>query len=85
MDAPFRSSIARYPAPIYWVGTHDDITERRAAERKNALLGEQEARRAVIDEAIGWFRESAEGVLKTVADSVGGDEIDRYGALGHIE
>ena len=54
----------------YWVGTHDDITERRSAERKSALLGEQEARRAVVEEAIAWFRESAEGVLQTVADSV---------------
>jgi methyl-accepting chemotaxis protein len=54
----------------YWVGTHDDITERRAAERKNALLNEQEARRAAIEQAIAWFRESVEGVLKTVADSV---------------
>jgi methyl-accepting chemotaxis protein len=58
------------PGSIYWVGTHDDITERRAAERKNALLDEQEARRAVVEEAIAWFRESVEGVLKTVADSV---------------
>ena len=58
------------PGSKYWVGTHDDITERRAAERKNALLGEQEARRAVIEEAIKWFRQSVEGVLQTVADSV---------------
>jgi methyl-accepting chemotaxis protein len=54
----------------YWVGTHDDITECRSAERKNALLGEQEARRAVVEEAIAWFRESLEGVLQTVAESV---------------
>ena len=58
------------PGSIYWVGTHDDITERRAAERKSAMLGEQEARRAVVEEAIGWFRESAAEVLNTVADSV---------------
>ncbi len=58
------------PGGIYWVGTHDDITERRSAERKSALLGEQQARRAVVDEAIVWFRGSVEGVLKTVADSV---------------
>jgi len=58
------------PGGRYWVGTHDDITERRSAERKSALLGEQEARRAVVEEAIGWFRKSAEDVLKTVADSV---------------
>ncbi len=58
------------PGGAYWVGTHDDITERRSAERKNALLGEQETRRAVVDEAIAWFRQSVEGVLKTVADNV---------------
>ena len=50
------------PGSDYWVGTHDDITERRSAERKNALLGEQEARRAVLEDAIAWFRESVEGV-----------------------
>jgi len=58
------------PGGGYWVGTHDDITERRSAEQKSALLGEQEARRAVVDEAIVWFRGSVEGVLKTVTDSV---------------
>ncbi len=58
------------PGGIYWVGTHDDITERRSAERKSALLGEQQARRAVVDEAIVWFRGSVEGVLQTVADSI---------------
>jgi methyl-accepting chemotaxis protein len=58
------------PGGTYWVGTHDDITERRSAERKNALLGEQETRRAVVDEAIAWFRQSVEGVLTTVGDSV---------------
>lgn len=58
------------PGSIYWVGTHDDITERRSVERRNTLLDEQEARRARIEEAIAWFRQSVEGVLKTVADGV---------------
>ena len=58
------------PGGRYWVGTHDDITERRAAEQKSALLGEQEARRAIVDDAIAWFRGSVEGVLTTVTDSV---------------
>jgi methyl-accepting chemotaxis protein len=58
------------PGDRYWVGTHDDITERRSAEQKSALLSEQEARRAVIDDAIAWFRGSVEGVLQTVTDSV---------------
>lgn len=53
----------------YWVGTHDDITERRAAERKGASLAEQELRREVIDVAIQSFRESIESVLRTVRDS----------------
>jgi methyl-accepting chemotaxis protein len=65
-------SVVNRPIPNsnYWVGTHDDITERRAAERKSALLSEQEARRAIVEDAIAWFRENAEGVLQTVADSV---------------
>jgi methyl-accepting chemotaxis protein len=54
----------------YWIGTHQDITERRKVEQQNALLGAQEARRAVIDEAIAWFRQSVDGVLKTVAEGV---------------
>jgi PAS domain S-box-containing protein len=58
------------PGGDYWIGTHHDITQRRQAERKTALLGEQEARRAVVEEAIRWFRESVEGILKTVADNV---------------
>jgi methyl-accepting chemotaxis protein/NO-binding membrane sensor protein with MHYT domain len=58
------------PGGLYWIGTHQDITERRNAELKTALLNEQEARRAVIEEAIAWFRERVEDVLKTVGDSV---------------
>ena len=58
------------PGGAYWLGTHHDITARRAAERKSALLGEQATRRAAIDEAIAWFRSNVEGVLTTVTDSV---------------
>jgi methyl-accepting chemotaxis protein len=58
------------PGGDYWIGTHHDITERRQAERKNALHEEQEARRAAVEEAIVRFRDSVEGVLRTVAESV---------------
>jgi methyl-accepting chemotaxis protein len=58
------------PGTGYWLGTHHDITARRKAELKNARLSEQDSRRAVVEEAIVWFRQSVEGVLKTVADSV---------------
>src|SRR5256885_368211 len=55
----------------YWVGTHDDITERRQAEAQSASLSEQQERRASVDAAILSFRESVESVLGTVNDSVG--------------
>ena len=58
------------PSGAYWVGTHDDITERLSAEQKTAQLTEQETRRNVVDNAIGWFRDSVEGVLKTLTESV---------------
>jgi NO-binding membrane sensor protein with MHYT domain/methyl-accepting chemotaxis protein len=53
----------------YWVGTHDDITERRLAERKTASLAEQEERRAVIEAAIRSFRASIDALLRTQSES----------------
>ena len=53
----------------YWVGTHDDITERRLAEKKSLLLGQQEERRAKIETAIKSFRETIATVINTVSNS----------------
>jgi methyl-accepting chemotaxis protein len=53
----------------YWVGTHEDITERRRAEAQSLSLAQQEQRRAAIDAAILAFREGVEGVVRTVSDS----------------
>jgi len=53
----------------YWVGTHDDITERRLTETRIASLAEQEAHRASVDGEIRSFRESVEAVLRTMSDS----------------
>ena len=53
----------------YWIGTHDDITERRIDEKKRASIAEQEQRRAKIETEIGAFRKSIETALRTVADS----------------
>ncbi len=64
----------------YWVGTHDDITERRLAERKSASVAEQESRRAKIDAAIQSFRGEIETVLRTVGNSAE-TEIDRSGTV----
>jgi methyl-accepting chemotaxis protein len=64
-------SVVNKPIPggTYWLGTHDDITERRLAERKNASLAEQEARRSLIEDAIGAFRSGVEAVLQSVTAS----------------
>jgi PAS domain S-box-containing protein len=53
----------------YWIGTHDDITERIQAERKSAALSEQERRRVTIETEIRTFRESVAAVLHTVSES----------------
>lgn len=51
-----------------WIGTHEDITERRQAELQQAAMQEREERRAVIDKAISSFRSRAESLLRTVAE-----------------
>ena len=53
----------------FWIGTHDDITERIQAERKSAALSEQERRRLEIESEIRTFRENATSVLQTVSES----------------
>ncbi len=53
----------------FWIGTHDDITERIQAERQGAALSEQERRRVAIEAEIGAFRENAAAVLATVSES----------------
>jgi methyl-accepting chemotaxis protein len=54
-----------------WIGTHEDITERRQAEQQQIVMQQQEERRAVIEDAISEFRKRAENLLKTVTDSAG--------------
>lgn len=56
----------------YWIGTHDDITERIRAERKSAALTEQERRRVEIETEIRAFRESVAAMLQTVMESTVG-------------
>ena len=50
----------------FWIGTHDDITDRIQAERKSAAMSQQEQRRVEIESEIGAFRENAEAMLGTV-------------------
>jgi len=51
-----------------WVATHEDITERREAERERAAMHEQAQRRSIIERAIAAFRERVELHLRTVGD-----------------
>ena len=51
-----------------WVATHEDITERRSAERERASMQEQERHRAAIDLAIASFRHRVEELLHTVTE-----------------
>jgi PAS domain S-box-containing protein len=53
----------------FWIGTHDDITERLNAERQSAALLEQERRRGEIETEIEAFRDNAEALLQTVGES----------------
>jgi methyl-accepting chemotaxis protein len=53
----------------YWIGTHDDITERIHAERNSAALSEQERRRVQIETEIRTFRGNVATVLRTVSES----------------
>ncbi len=73
VETPDGRSVSVVNRPIeggkFWIGTHDDITERIQAERKSAALSEQERRRMVIESEIRTFRENTEQVLCTVSDS----------------
>ncbi len=51
-----------------WVATHEDITERRDAERERASMQGQQQRRATIDRAIAAFRQQVEEHLRTVTE-----------------
>ena len=72
VEPPSGAAISVVNKPIpggkYWVGTHDDITERLTTERKSAALAEQDQRRATVETAIQSFRESVQIGLRTVSD-----------------
>jgi methyl-accepting chemotaxis protein len=51
-----------------WVATHEDITERREAERERIAMQQQQAHRESVDQAIAAFRRRVEDLLCTVTD-----------------
>lgn len=63
------TSVVNRPMPGGgWVATHEDITDRRAAERERLGIQQQEARRAAVEQAILSFRQRVENHLRTVAE-----------------
>jgi PAS domain S-box-containing protein len=69
-----------------WIGTHEDVTDRRQAEQQQATIEEQEQRRSYIEGAISTFRQRAEALLRTVADRAGemrGTAAELFNASGH--
>jgi methyl-accepting chemotaxis protein len=51
-----------------WIGTHEDITERRKAQQQHIAMEQQEKRRSIVEDAISAFRTRAESILRAVAD-----------------
>jgi hypothetical protein len=51
-----------------WIGTHEDITERRQVEQQRTAMQLKEERRATIEDAISAFRQRAENLLRTVTE-----------------
>jgi methyl-accepting chemotaxis protein len=52
-----------------WIGTHEDITERRKTELQRDMMQQQEGRRALVENAVAAFRGHAENLLQSVAES----------------
>jgi len=51
-----------------WVATHEDVIERRSAERERISMQQQHAQREAVERAIEGFRHRVEELLRTVAD-----------------
>jgi methyl-accepting chemotaxis protein len=73
VETPDGRAIAVVNRPIaghaFWLGTHDDITDRVLAERESTFLMEHERRRVFIESEINAFRKGVETVLQTVSES----------------
>ena len=52
-----------------WVGSHEDITDRRRAETERAAMNLQQQQRTMIDQAIAAFRQRVEDHLRMVTEA----------------
>ena len=63
-------AISEQPMPDgSWVATHLDVTEQQSIEKERAAHAAVEKRRVAIESAITAFRQSMDGVLRSVNDS----------------
>ena len=67
------------------MATHEDITDRREAERQRMAAKEQETRRAIVETALASFRERVESVLTVVTGGVGAMRDTANGLFGASE
>ncbi len=51
-----------------WVGTHEDITDRRDAERERGEMHEHQQQRNMIDQAIAAFRQRGGGLGRSFGE-----------------
>ena len=70
-EGRFIAIVNRPMADGGWVATHEDVTERRMADRQRTKMLDQENRRAQVEEAISMFRGRVENALKVVSDGAG--------------
>ena len=68
-----------------WVATHEDITERRQADRQRVSMKEQEKRRATVETALASFRDRVESVLTAVSHDVSSMRDTAGGLFGASE
>jgi methyl-accepting chemotaxis protein len=68
-----------------WLATHEDITERRTADRQRIAMKDQEARRATVEAALASFRERVESVLSVVTNGVSAMRDTANGLFGSSE
>src|SRR3954466_9016452 len=73
VETPDGRAISVVNRPIagqpFWLGTHDDISDRIQAERQSTFLLEHERRREFIEAEIKIFRDGVEAVLHRVSES----------------
>jgi methyl-accepting chemotaxis protein len=68
-----------------WVATHEDITERRTADRQRIAMKDQEARRATVEAALASFRERVESVPGVLTSGVSAMRDTANGLFGSSE